>query len=316
MDNCILIIFIIAVCIYCIVTTFVTNEMYTTSVLRDTPDTMRNASSVLSGGSMGKGFGRGRLDSPVAWSAENNTIGEWYQIDNGKIGKITGIAIKGRADANQWVKTFKVQSKGSDGLWVDVDNGKIYTGNTDNTTQVDVTFDTPVDARYIGIGPQTWNGHMSMRVDIVSDATNTDKIVKIKDVSYNGHNSSGNFAGDAMGTGSARGRLDSPSAWSAPINVIGQWYELNLDNSTTILGVAMKGDSNNQHWVKKIQVEYMDSNDEWELVDDGYIYEGNLDNKSQTNIFFETPIKSKSIRIYPQDWNGHMSMRVGLMTNE
>jgi len=52
------------------------------------------------------------------------------------------------------------------GTWEDVDGGKIYTGNTDKDTQVDVIFDTPVEARYIRIYPQTWNGHMSMRADI------------------------------------------------------------------------------------------------------------------------------------------------------
>src|SRR6056300_729816 len=92
-----------------------------TPVLRDTPETMRNASTVWGGEAIGVGHGRGRLDSEQGWSAQNNTVGEWYQLDNGVVGKIAGVAIKGRAAAyDQWVKTFKVQSKGATGTWSDV----------------------------------------------------------------------------------------------------------------------------------------------------------------------------------------------------
>ena len=137
-------------------------------VVVDVPETMRSASTVWSGEAIGVGHGRGRLDSVQGWSAQNNTVGEWYQLDNGVVGKITGVAIKGRATAGQWVTGFKVKSKGATGTWTDVDGGKIYTGNTDMTTQVDVTFDAPVDARYIRIYPQTWNNHMSLRSGLIT----------------------------------------------------------------------------------------------------------------------------------------------------
>jgi len=137
-------------------------------VVVDVPETMRSASTVWSGEAIGVGHGRGRLDSVQGWSAQNNTVGEWYQLDNGVVGKITGVAVKGRTCCGQWVKTFKVKSKGATGTWTDVDSGKIYTGNTDMTTQVDVTFDAPVDARYIRIYPQTWNNHMSLRSGLIT----------------------------------------------------------------------------------------------------------------------------------------------------
>jgi len=135
-------------------------------VLKDTPETMRRASSIWSGEAIGVGHGRGRLDSEQGWSSQHNIVGQWYGIDNGVVGKITGIAIKARKYYNQWVKTFKVQYKGASGTWANVDGGKTYTGNTDKDTQVDVFFDTPVEASSIRIYPQTWNEHMSMRCDI------------------------------------------------------------------------------------------------------------------------------------------------------
>ena len=137
-----------------------------TRILKDTPETLRSASSVYNGEAIGTGHGRGRLDSTQGWSSQHNTVGQWYQIDNGVVDTIMGIAIKGRNDHPQRVKTFKVQYKGTSETWVDVDGGKIYTGNTDKDTRVDVIFDTPVEGRYVRIYPQTWNSHMSMRADI------------------------------------------------------------------------------------------------------------------------------------------------------
>jgi hypothetical protein len=139
----------------------------TNRILKDTPETSRSASSVFSDEPIGTGHGRGRLDSEQAWSAKNNVIGEWYQIDNGKVAIISGISIQTRKAPydTQRVESFKVKSKGVSGTWEDVDGGKIYTGNTSGT-QVNVFFDTPVESRYIRIYPQTWNSHMSLRADI------------------------------------------------------------------------------------------------------------------------------------------------------
>ena len=286
-----------------------------TPVLRNTPETMRHSSSNWGGDAIGVGHGRGRLDSEQGWSAQTNAIGEWYQMDNGVVGKITGVAIKGRTGGyDQWVKTFKVQSKGATGTWADVDSGKVYTGNTDMDTQVDVTFDAPVDARYIRIYPQAWNNHMSLRVDIVAGKTRTDKTPTIVDVPYSGHKSSGNYNDDAIGTGHGVGRLDSTNAWSAKTNAIGQWYELDNGSATDISGVVIKGRPAYGQYVTSFKAQYKDSAGAWKDVDSGYIFEGSQDKGSQANVFFKAPINTSAIRIYPQTWHGHMSMRAGLMT--
>ena len=156
-------------------------RLKTGRVLKDTPETSRSASDIWNDAAIGESLGRGRLDSEQSWSGKN-TIGEWYQIDNGVVGTITGIAIKGRKDYSQWVKTFKVQYKGTSETWVDVDGGKIYTGNTDKDTRVDVIFDTPVEGRYVRIYPQTWNSHMSMRADIIVKGVDPDTLAKLEEV--------------------------------------------------------------------------------------------------------------------------------------
>ena len=282
--------------------------------LQDTPETMRSASTVWSGEAMGTGHGRGRLDSPQGWSAQNNAVGEWYQIDNGVVGKVTGIAIKGRKDHDQWVTTFKVKYKGSDGTWKDVDSAKVYTGNTDRDTKVDATFATPVDARYIRIYPQTWNGHMSLRADIVAGKTRTDKTPTVVDVPYSGHSASTVWSGQAIGTGHGTGRLDSAQGWSAQNNTVGEWYQLDNGSATNISGVVIKGRKGSDQHVTSFKAQYKDSAGTWKDVDSGYVFEGSQRGESEANVYFKDPINTSAIRIYPQTWNGHMSLRAGLLT--
>ena len=138
-------------------------------VLKNPPDTSRSASSVYGDNAMGTGHGQGRLDSAQAWSAKDNQVGEWYQINNDKVAIISGIKIQKRAPnhTSQYVETFKVKAKGVAGTWEDVDDGAIFTGNTSGGgDKVDVFFETPVEARYIRIYPQTWGTHMSLRAGI------------------------------------------------------------------------------------------------------------------------------------------------------
>jgi hypothetical protein len=112
---------------------------------------------------------------------KQNKVGKWYQMDNGKIADIVGVAIKGRKNYDQWVKTFKVQYYDA-GTWKDVDGGAIFTGNTDRDTQVEVKFATPVKTRYIRIYPQTWNEHMSLRAGLITNSTLKESELKLLNI--------------------------------------------------------------------------------------------------------------------------------------
>ncbi len=285
-----------------------------TPVLRDTPETMRSASTVYGDIAIGASpCGMGRLDSTGGWCAKNLEIGEWYQMDNGVVGKITGVAIMGRGSNEQWVKTFKVQSKGATGTWTEVDSGKVYTGNTDKETQVDVTFDAPVDARYIRIYPQTWNNHMSMRTDIVAGKTRTDKTPTIVDVPYSGHKSTANWGDDAIGTSHGAGRLDSTRAWSSQVNAIGKWYQLSLNSPVNVSGVAMKGRPDHPQWVTSTKFQYENEDGGFVGVDGGFSFDTSYGRHSIMKIIFRKPVRSKAIRICPHTWNGNMSRRYGIL---
>ena len=280
-----------------------------------TPNSMRNASSVWGGRGLNwklNGCGNSMIDSSGGWCAQANHVGEWIQLDNGKIGSISGVITQGRKDAGQWVKSFKVKYKDESGSWWDVD-GKTFPGNVDKSSKVTTTFSKPVRARYIRIYPQTWHGHISMRVDMFAGDTHTDKSPALGDLPYNGHSSSGNWSDNAIGTSHGAGRLDSGRSWSAKVSEVGQWYQLSLNTPVNISGVAMKGRPDAPQWVTSVKIQYEDENGEFKDVDGGFVFDANYDKNSLVKIFFDKPIRSKAIRFYSQSWYGHMSARFGIL---
>jgi hypothetical protein len=256
------------------------------------------------------------IDSSSGWCATGNVDGNWIQLDNGKIGSISGVITQGRKDADQWVTSYKVKYKDESGSWWDID-GKKFPGNTDRNSKVTTTFSKPVRARYIRIYPQTWHKHISMRADLIGGDTNTNNLSALGDIPYSGHKSSGNYGGDAIGTDHGAGRLDSGRAWTATqaqrVNKEA-WYQISLNAPVNISGVAMKGRPDAGHqWITSVKIQYEDENGEFKDVDDGFIFDANYDKNSLVKIFFEKPVKTKAIRFYPQSWNAHPSGRFGIL---
>ena len=280
-----------------------------------TPNSMRGASSVWGDRGLNyqlKDCGNSMIDSSAGWCSKENKVGQWIQLDNGKVGSISGVITQARKNNNQWVKSFKVKYKDESGSWWDID-GKTFPGNVDKSSKVTTTFSKPVRARYIRIYPQTWNKHMSMRVDMIAGDTNTNQSPAVGDLPYSGHSSSGNWANIAFGENCGAGRLDASQGWCAKTNEVGQWYQLSLNIPVNISGVAMKGRGNTNQWITSTKFQYENENGEFVDVDGGFVFDANYDRNSLVKIFFENPIRTKSIRIYPQTWKSHMSGRFGIL---
>ena len=280
-----------------------------------TPNSMRNASSVW--GSRGlnhllNSCGNSMIDSPGGWCSQSNNIGQWIQLDNGKIGSVSGIVTQGRKDAAQWVTSYKVKYKDDSGSWWDID-GKTFTGNSDKNSKVITTFSKPVRARYIRIYPQAWKSHISMRADMIAGDTNTNQSPSVGDLPYSGHSSSGNWANIAFGEHCGAGRLDASQGWCAKKKEVGQWYQLGLNSPINVSGVAMKGRGNTNQWITSTKFQYENEDGKFVDVDGGFIFDANYDGNSLMKLFFEKPIRTKAIRIYPQTWNAHMSGRFGIL---
>ena len=272
---------------------------------------------------------RGRLDSPQGWSADVSEVGKWYQMDNGKVAKIVGVAIKGRKSgigqpwAPQYVKTFKVKYR-EGGTWKDVDGGATFTGNTDHDTQVEVKFATPVNARYIRIYPQTWNKHMSLRAGLITNSTDDGSGHKLLNIPADKRNASSWWhTNNDPNWHPSKGVLNSGTGWhiAAGGDPKVQWYEMNMDTPTKVTGVALqgRGDGNDKNsawawqWITEFTAQYKNSSGQWTDVDDGFLFSGTGDKDQVTWALFNTPVNTTAIRIYPKLWYGWPTGRFDLL---
>ena len=283
-------------------------------VVVDVPATFRTSSRPHGANRAAmKSHNTGRLDGNL-WASAGNTIGKWYQMDNGKIAEIVGVAIKGRKNSDQWVKTFKVKYYDA-GTLKDVDGGAIFTGNTDQDTQVEVKFATPVTTRYIRIYPQTWNKHMSLRAGLITNSTLKESELKLLNIPAGKRSASSHHSANWV---PGKGVLNSGTGWHPKGNAPkdgSEWYEMQMDTPTEVAGVALRGRGDGQvmQWITTFTAKYKDSTGAWKDVDNGFVYSGASDKDSIIWAPFNTPVNTTAVRIYPKTWNGIFSGRFDLL---
>ena len=300
-------------------------------VVVDVPAEFRTSSGpwrMAGGRDTMKNHNTGRLDGDL-WASEWKEVGKWYQMDNGKIAEIVGLAIKGRksgADKSwgpQFVKTFKVKYY-DNGEWKDVDGGATFTGNTDHVTQVDVNFATPVTTRYIRIYPQTWNKHMSLRSGLITNDTVDASAHKLLNIPADKRAASSWWKNnDDANWHPKKGVLGSGTGWhpkSGRATDGSEWYELQMDSPTDVTGVALQGRGGNNktkswdfQWITTFTAQYKDASGNWVDVDDGFVYSGSSDKESTVWVPFNTPVNTTAVRIYPKTWHRNFTGRFDLL---
>ncbi|XP_035673301.1 lactadherin-like [Branchiostoma floridae] len=114
-----------------------------------------------------------RLHSSQAWCANNplNT-NQWLQVDVGAETTVAGVITQGRpGSSNQWVTSYKLRFSRDGVMWSTyldkLGRERVFPGNSDQDTEVRHLLDLPVTARYVRFWPQTWNSHLSMRVEVL-----------------------------------------------------------------------------------------------------------------------------------------------------
>jgi hypothetical protein len=102
------------------------------------------------------------------------TIGQWYQLSLNSPVNVSGIAMKGRPDAPQWITSTKFKYEDENGEFVDVDGGFIFDANYDRHSLVNVVFENPINTKAIRIYPQSWKYHMSGRFGILRGGSSSE----------------------------------------------------------------------------------------------------------------------------------------------
>ena len=116
----------------------------------------------------GIGHGRGRLNSPQAWSPKDTVMGtQFMQIDTTELQSISGVMIQGRRDSDQWVTRLTMQVSSDGQEWTAVQCGMNFEGTSDRSTKQRIFFRTPVKARYVRLFPAAYHVWPSMRAAVL-----------------------------------------------------------------------------------------------------------------------------------------------------
>ncbi|KAM6975809.1 adipocyte enhancer-binding protein 1 [Tautogolabrus adspersus] len=108
-----------------------------------------------------------------AWCAEPEDMNHWFEVDARREVEFTGLITQGRNSdtVEDFVSTYFVAFSNDSRDWTTLHDGYaewMFYGNVDKDTPVMSQFAVPVVARYIRILPQSWNGSLCLRAEILA----------------------------------------------------------------------------------------------------------------------------------------------------
>ncbi|XP_078477781.1 LOW QUALITY PROTEIN: inactive carboxypeptidase-like protein X2 [Lampetra planeri] len=108
-----------------------------------------------------------------AWCAEPEEKTHWFEVDARREVEFTGVITQGRhaEQLEDFVSSYFVAFSNDSRDWTVLHDGYaewLFYGNVDRDTPVMNQFVTPVVARYIRILPQSWNGSLCLRAEILA----------------------------------------------------------------------------------------------------------------------------------------------------
>ncbi|KAK3583066.1 hypothetical protein CHS0354_004011 [Potamilus streckersoni] len=103
-------------------------------------------------------------------------------------------------------------------------------------------------------------------------------------------------------------------SWTSEKNDVNQWLQFELNEPSLIRGITTQGRNGCcKQWVTKFRVLYSMDCKNWTQVGghnvSNMIFKGNSDEDTPESNVFDCPVIAKCIRINPQDWNHHISLR-------
>jgi hypothetical protein len=122
------------------------------------------------------------------------------------------------------------------------------------------------------------------------------------------------WGNDAIGTGHARSMLDSLQAWSSLHSQAGHWMQIDLGDPIFVAGVVTQGRNAHDQRVTTYRVEHSLDGSSFSNV--AGTWTGNSDSHTRVTSVFHSAFWARYVRIFPQTWSGHMSMRAGVLVDE
>ncbi|XP_022809604.1 uncharacterized protein LOC111346591 [Stylophora pistillata] len=275
---------------------------------------------------------RGRLSIKASgsmrgsWTASKNDRNQWLQIDLGDNNtKVTGVATQGGQDTDQWVTSYKLQY-GNDGVnfqyYKRQGEDKEFPGNNDRDTIVFHGLNPPINARYVRFRPESWQNHISMRVELYGCLDECQEALGMKNGAIPDRQISASSRWDVHHD-AWQGRLDykrqwKAGSWSSRFNDRNQWLQIDLFTPyMKVTRIATQGRNKHDQWVTRYTLWYSNDGKIFQPHKEAgepkeKLFNGNRDQDTIVYNEINPPVKARYIRIRPQAWFGHVSMRTEL----
>eukprot|EP00808_Paulinella_micropora_P022495 g53486.t1 len=130
-------------------------------------ETARYYSSIWENHPKGTGQCQSQIDSETAWCAGAYDANQFMTIALGRSVHVSGLVTRGHAIKYQWVTKYKVKVSNDGVTYNDVDNGYVFTANTDRSSKVAISFAMPVPAKYVQIAPVEWHDGICIRAAVL-----------------------------------------------------------------------------------------------------------------------------------------------------
>lgn len=275
-------------------------------------DAERRFSSIYRYDQPGVGYGRSQLNSAQAWSPKRSRRGQWIDVPvpSGKL--VTGIKTQGRADADEWVTSYRAYALLDNGNKVELNNGEPLVANSDRLTVAEQSVVVPQNTRWIRVYPEQWNREIALRIALtVADMTSAGYITAKIPGQIRSYSSE--WGHHWFGAHHPKSELGGRLAWTARRNDLDQWLELPVPASVHVVGVRTQGRRDRDQWVDAYRIEARLSDGSSIELDGGESLIGNSDRDSVVDHFLQVPLIAVAIRLKPTSWRQHIAMRADLL---
>eukprot|EP00928_Gymnodinium_smaydae_P052489 TRINITY_DN3642_c0_g1_i3.p1 TRINITY_DN3642_c0_g1~~TRINITY_DN3642_c0_g1_i3.p1 ORF type:complete len:641 (+),score=116.08 TRINITY_DN3642_c0_g1_i3:632-2554(+) len=109
--------------------------------------------------------------------------------------------------------------------------------------------------------------------------------------------------------------LDSPTGWRAADDKIGEWLQLDISSEETVVGVVTQGCADSDDMVSSYTLKYSSDGVDWQDAAFSTALQGNTDRSTRQQSRIDD-IRARYIRILPQEWQGHICMRAGVLISK
>jgi hypothetical protein len=282
------------------------------------------------------------------WAARANDASQWLQVDLKTPHRLIGVALQARGDGDQFVKRFKVSMSLDGKRFYNLNNGDTYRGVEDAGSSVCHKLPPNCFGRYVRIHPISWFNHVAMRCgvnaeplpdNLLKDASNfVEKALEEhegRELAYKAfvEKAKSRFEDitDAQLSCSSEWdqhhqthsvkfiRIDAvqgpgySSSWCAGANDGNQWVQVDFLSPVHIKKVATQGRGDATQWVTKYRIGVSLDGYKWNILNKGEAFDGNFD--QFTVVVHEIEGYGRYLRLFPVEWNEHISMRIGVDWN-